>query len=319
MREAYFQGPTIDDVMRRVFESILSKGEHINPSKGGASELRGILIEITNPRARLSRTENRGKPFSCLGELCWYLARSDRLDFISYYIPDYERYANGDTIFGAYGPRFFNWHGLDQVKNVIELLARKKDSRQAVIQLFDAADLTEIHNDIPCTCTIQLILRNDRLHMFTSMRSNDAFLGMPHDIFAFTMLQEIVARSLSVDLGTYVHSVGSLHIYDHQLPLAKQYLEEGWQTTMSTMPQMPTGDPWPAIYTLVEAERALRLTGSLRDVPLAKLDPYWTDLIRLLQIFRSSKDGATRLIESLRDEMHSDIYRPFIQQRLSAL
>lgn len=314
--DAYFQGQTIDDVMRRVFQVILSDGEHISPSKGEATELRGVLLEITDPRARLSRTETRGKPFSCLGELCWYLAESNDLGFISYYLPDYDRYADGNTIFGAYGPRLFNWNGLDQVRNVTNLLKAKRDSRQAVIQLFDAGDIVEKHNDVPCTCALQFLLRSEKLQMFTCMRSNDAYLGMPHDIFSFTMLQEIVARSLSVELGTYKHAVGSLHIYDRDLEDAKQYLQEGWQSTTS-MPPMPEGDPWPAIKSLLEAESALRVAGSLAGMALAELDPYWEDLIRLLCVLRCSKDGKVDRIQTLRDEMCSDVYRPFIEQRLN--
>jgi len=314
--DAYFQGQTIDDVMRHVFEAILSDGQHITPSKGGATELKGVLLEITDPRARLSRTETRGKPFSCLGELCWYLAESNELGFISYYLPDYDRFADGETIFGAYGPRLLNWNGLDQVRNVTKVLKIKRDSRQAVIQLFDAGDIVEEHNDVPCTCTLQFLLRNEKLHMFTCMRSNDAYRGMPHDIFSFTMLQEIIARSLSVELGTYKHAVGSLHIYDDRLKDAKRYLQEGWQSTTS-MPPMPVGDPWAAIKSLLEAESALRVAGSLAGMAVAELDPYWEDLIRLLHILRCSKDGEVDRIKTLRDEMYSDVYRPFIEQRLS--
>lgn len=316
--DAYFQGKTIDDVMRQVFKAILSNGEHITPSKGEATELRGVLLEITDPRARLSRTETRGKPFSCLGELCWYLAESDDLGFIEYYLPDYHRFADGDTIFGAYGPRLFNWKGLDQMRNVTDLLKVKRDSRQAVIQLFDGGDIVEKHNDIPCTCTLQFLLRNEKLEMFTCMRSNDAYLGMPHDIFSFTMLQEIVARSLSVELGTYKHAVGSLHIYDDRRQNANRYLEEGWQSTTSPMPPMPDGDPWVAIKSLLKAESALRTVGSLAGIRLADLDPYWADLIRLLHILRCSKDEELDSIRTLRDEMHySDVYRPFIEQLLN--
>jgi thymidylate synthase len=37
--------------------------------------------------------------------------------------------------------------------------------------------------------------------MVTTMRSNDAYLGLPHDVFCFTMLQEIIARSLGREIG----------------------------------------------------------------------------------------------------------------------
>lgn len=193
----YFHGRNLDDVMRSVIEAIQSRGDRISPSKGPATELTGVLIEIDDPRARLSRTETRGKTFSCLGELCWYLSKDNTLDFISYYLREYEQFADDGLVFGGYGPRLFDWKGLNQFLLVTDLLKRKPDSRQAVLQLFDSADLEKEH-DIPCTCTLQFMIRRDRLHMVSHMRSNDAFFGLPHDVFSFTMLQEVMARSLSV-------------------------------------------------------------------------------------------------------------------------
>ena len=64
MTKAYLSEKTIDDVMRSVIEEIQAHGEQIYPTKGGtagAIELTGVLLEVTDPRARLSRTESRGK------------------------------------------------------------------------------------------------------------------------------------------------------------------------------------------------------------------------------------------------------------------
>src|SRR5207245_2696775 len=160
-------------------------------------------------------------------------------------------------------PSLFNGRGLNQLEKVTDVLRRKRDSRQAVIQLFDGYDIVEEHGDVPCTCTLQFMLRQDKLHMFTNMRSNDAFVGLPHDFFCFTMLQEIVARTLSTELGTYKHAVGSLHLYDVNIEAAQQFLDEGWQSTEAPMPPMPKGDPWPAIDLLLKAESSIRATGAL--------------------------------------------------------
>src|SRR6185437_13975806 len=160
MAEAYFLGPTLDDVMRDAINAIYADGDAISPSKGLALEIRGVLLEITNPRARLSRTESRGKLFSALGELCWYLAKTNELSFIEYYIQKYADSADGSEIFGGYGPRLFSWKGTDQVANIIDILTNKIDSRQAVIQLFDASDVVVEHRDIPCTCTLQFMGRD---------------------------------------------------------------------------------------------------------------------------------------------------------------
>jgi thymidylate synthase len=319
MAGPYFSAGTLDDLMRSVIEEILAHGRWIHPTKGAATELTGVLLEVTDPRARLSRTETRGKPYSCLGELCWYLAKTNDLGFISYYLPVYKKYADGDVIFGGYGPRLFDWKGQDQLANVTKLLKKKPESRQAVIQLFDPGDIVEEHNDVPCTCTLQVMIRHKRLHMFTNMRSNDAFWGLPHDIFSFTMLQEILARTLSVELVTYKHAVGSLHLYDPSIKAAQRFLDEGWQSTKMSMPAMPTGDPWPAIQTLLEVESALRLGSPFDWDRLDSLDPYWADLVRMLQVFRYRKDGNAKEIRVVRERMSSGVYRQFIDTRLSQL
>jgi thymidylate synthase len=311
----YLSGQTLDDVMRSVIEEILAQGSPIHPTKGPARELTGVLLEITDPRARLSRSETRGKPYSCLGELCWYLAKTNDLGFISYYIPAYKAFADGNEIFGGYGPRLFDWRGLNQLGNVTELLRRKRDSRQAVIQLFDAYDIVEEHRDTPCTCTLQFMIRSGRLHMFTSMRSNDAFLGLPHDVFCFTMLQEIMARTLLVEIGTYKHAVGSLHLYDKNTHAAQQFLDEGWQST-APMPPMPQGDPWPAIAFLLGAESAIRTRNAPDVRSLDDIEPYWADLIRLLQVFRFRKDNEPDKIRALRSKMSSNTYLVFVDKLL---
>src|SRR5579859_5692389 len=316
MPKADFRGRTVDDLMRRAIQAVQADGDLIHPSKGGhqgALELTGVLLELTNPRARLSRTETRGKPYSCLGELCWYLAGSNDLDFISHYIREYKSYADWDRIFGGYGPRLFNWAGLNQFANAAEILSKKRDSRQAVIQLFDRHDILVKRNDVPCTCFVQFMRRRDKLHMFTSMRSNDAYRGLPHDVFCFTMLQEIMARTIGADVGTYKHAVGSLHLYKKDLMMAQQFLEEGLQQTVGVaMPEMPAGDPWPSIGIMLKAESQIRMAGKVDDVILGTAAPYWADLIRLLMVFGCKKKKGWRKSSGFGGGVFSRVYYPFI-------
>jgi len=317
MAEAFLSEATLDDLMKVAIENILGGGVKIAPTEGAAIELSGVLLELTNPRARLSRTETRGKPFSCLGELCWYLAKRDDLQSIEYYIPQkYAERANDGRLLGAYGPRLFGVNGANQVGNIIDILKKKekRDSRQMVVQLFDANDLASKQKDVPCTCTLQFMIRADRLILVVHMRSNDAFLGLPHDIFCFTMLQEIIARTLDVEVGVYKHAVGSLHLYERDIDAAKDFLREGFQSTKPIMPTMPLGDPWPKVAVLLNAEEALR-NGRLVDQEAASpLEPYWRDLIRLLQVFRCKKDKDIATIKKLRGEISSDAYLPFVDK-----
>lgn len=319
----YVSADTLDDLLFKVYRRLLRKrgASDITPTKGPATEIYGALLQIKNPRARLSRTERKNTLFSCLGEFLWYLAASDKLDFIQYYIPGYDEFSDDDkTIYGAYGPRLFNLNGkINQIQNVIQTLKASPSSRRAVIQLFRGEDLADNiqsrREDLPCTCTLQFTIRNLQLNMMVTMRSNDAYLGLPHDVFAFTMLQELVARSLGVEVGPYKHAVGSLHLYAKHTKAIQDYLEEGVQERIP-MPPMPFGDPWSSVEKLLKAERAIR--GG-RSPSNAKLDPYWCDLVRLLEVFRYSRDSAKgeqrRKINEIKKQMDSSVYEAHILKR----
>jgi thymidylate synthase len=282
----YFEADTLDDLLMAVFPRLLEGQGMVNASRGNFTEIFGAMLVLNNPRARLSRSESKGKIFSALGELFWYLSKANSLEFIQYYLGVYtDESDDGLSVRSGYGERLFGHNGHDQIQNIINLLTEKSSSRRAVIQLFDASDLSDHYKSIPCTCTLQFIIRDGTLNMLTNMRSNDAYLGLPHDVFTFTMLQEIVARSVNVEVGIYKHCVGSLHLYEKDQQKAKTYLNEGWQSPIP-MESMPMGDPWDAIAVAcnIEAQTRLMEPINLTDVDLP---PYWADICRLLAACRA--------------------------------
>ncbi|HYK04812.1 MAG TPA: thymidylate synthase [Thermoanaerobaculia bacterium] len=316
MGERTFSAATLDDVMRYAIQALLQDGERVNATKGSNVELRAVRLEMTNPRARLSRTETRGKPFSCLGELCWYLAGTNNVKFIEYYIGKYRESDENGIVFGGYGPRLVASRAGNQIINVSNLLRAKPESRRACIQLFDATDIADDHKDVPCTCTLQLLVREGALHMIVYMRSNDVVWGLPHDVFCFTMFQEIIATSINVDLGTYTHIAGSLHLYDETREAAESFIAEGLQPTTIQMPPMPAGDPWPAIATLVELEEVIRTAGPHLAGDLSGLDVYWADIVRLLQIYKCVKLKDLKTLAELRTSVANATYHPYIESKL---
>lgn len=316
----YIRADSLDDLLAKVYRPLLGRGTSITPTKGPAREIYGVLLKLSSPRVRLSRTESRGILFSCLGELLWILAGSKALDFIEYYIPEYRKSSDdGVTVFGAYGTRMFGRRPNNQLDRVISSLRSKPDSRQAVVQLFDRNDTLKPHKDIPCTCTLQFAIRDKRLHMLTSMRSNDAWLGLPHDVFAFTMIQELVARALGIELGEYRHAVGSLHLYECDANKAMRYLDEGWQS-LRPMKPMPQGDPWPAVKKLLDFEKVVRTGDSDVPDPRESMEAYWADLATLLSIHKAFKTpGNSREIRRLKQRLHDDVYAMYINKRRGML
>lgn len=317
----YITAATLDDLLHSVFVKLLCRKGIVKASRGDNLEIPGVLLKLRNPRARLSHTERKGTVFSCLGELLWYLAGSRELRFMTYYLGDRYKENSDDkkTVYGAYGPRLYAMDGkYNQLDNVVRVLTEGPTSRRAVIQLFDAKDIQERPKEIPCTCTLQLLLRNHRLEMFASMRSNDAYLGLPHDVFAFTMIQELLARRLGVEPGAYRHFAASMHLYVRDREKARKYVDEGFQPTVNVaMPPMPFGDQGKAVLSVVAAEAKIR-TGRLRSEKKLGLHAYWADLIRLLLVFKARKIQDGRAVRALKGRMSTRLYDAYIIRQLRA-
>lgn len=123
------------------------------------------------------------------------------------------RFLDNGVFHGAYGVRV---HG--RVGEIVDLLRRDPESRQAVLTIFDSArDLGRERRDIPCTIAIQFLVRGGRLNMRVAMRSNDLWLGFPYDVVQFAAIQGAIAAALGIPMGTYTHSVGSFHLYEDDL------------------------------------------------------------------------------------------------------
>jgi len=221
-----YENENIDNLWLDTLSKILKQGSTIQSRIGLVKELLGYRATLTNlestfllnPRRKLS-------PKYAAAEVLWYLSGNDNIDMLLAYAPQYEKFAEDGIAFGAYGAR---WKRYNQLSLLIDLLREKRTSRQAVITMWQGSDLEASyvggHKDIPCTLSLQFLLRNDRLHLITTMRSNDAWLGLPYDIFAFTCLQRLIADALNVGYGTYVHQVGSIHLYEKNWGAAEESL-----------------------------------------------------------------------------------------------
>ncbi|MBD8125076.1 thymidylate synthase [Pantoea agglomerans] len=287
----FVEADGIDDLLKEVHAAIIKDGSKIKASKGDTIEILGASLVLTDPIKRVSRTESRSKIISCLGEFLWYLTGDNKLSFIERYISVYKEFAEDDgTIRGGYGPRIFNMHNVhNQLENIITQLSHKKTSRRALVQLFDASDLalksndSKEYKDIPCTISLQFLIRDDKLNLFVNMRSNDAFKGLTHDIFAFTMIQEFISKILNCGLGQYYHYVSSMHLYECDLPKVYALQREGFMNTASIMGEMPAINSLDLRFQILKVEESLR-SDKLFNIDNSELNDYWKDLMRLIKI-----------------------------------
>lgn len=116
-----------------------------------------------------------------------------------------------DLDYGAYGPRLSG-----ELQHCVTALRLDPTTRQAVATVWKPDDLVHV-GDRPCTVFMQFLIRDNKLELHVTMRSNDVWLGTPYDVFAFTQIQQTVAYALERQVGRYVHNATSLHLYDRDI------------------------------------------------------------------------------------------------------
>lgn len=129
---------------------------------------------------------------------------------ISHRMPEqFNRYKNDSLLRGAYGQRLYG-----QLTDVHDELLIDKQSRRAVVTIYDGhRDLADRSNDVPCTLSLQFLIRDNKLWTVANMRSSDAFLGLPYDVAQFTAVSKMLGASLNLDVAALTINCGSSHLY----------------------------------------------------------------------------------------------------------
>lgn len=161
-------------------------------------------------------------PFFHLAEALWMLNGRNDAKFLNRFVRDFgQRFAepNG-TVHGAYGFRWREHFGRDQLNEIIEILRRDPTSRQAVLGMWDVnCDLNRPElKDRPCNTQIYFRITARRLHMTVTCRSNDIIWGAyGANAVHFSILQEYLAARIGVNVGTYYQFSNNFHAYLDEL------------------------------------------------------------------------------------------------------
>ncbi|WP_424533811.1 thymidylate synthase [Sphaerisporangium viridialbum] len=268
----------------------MNGGQIVSPRGMATREVLNVNIRLTRPRARflLPSTARILNPAFAIAETVWILSGSND-PWIFDFNDRLRQYADDGVLRGAYGPRMRRWgEGIDQLARVIDILKADPDSRRALIQLYDPAQDAAGHRDVPCTLGFCFHLRKGRLHMSTTMRGQDVWVGLPYDLFFTTTLHELMAGWLDVELGDYHHHVGSLHLYERDVERAAA-LE-----TVPACPELPVLEtPWKGFDVLLEGVQAGKPTGH----------PGWDSAAEVLRSYRLWKSGDRTDAQNAADQI----------------
>ncbi len=229
----------------------------------------GVPFRIKNPRDRLPFVEARNFSLSFfVAETLWYMSGSNSTEWISKYASFWKDISDdGETANSAYGARIFRLHpriadgGLNQWNYVKSELTRDPDSRRAVVHIRTPDDSLHAVKDVPCTLALQFFIREGKLHLHVNMRSSDIILGIAYDVPAFTIMQEVLANELGVELGDYVHTSNSLHCYERDFKMLDAIADASDNF----------GRPMPALPRVFPIRDLMRIEGSIWAASEAKL------------------------------------------------
>lgn len=122
----------------------------------------------------------------------------------------------------------YGGQGIDQLKNVIDLLKNDPHSRRIVMSAWNPTDLDKMALP-PCHVMCQFYIdasdpRRPRLDCQLYQRSGDLFLGVPFNIASYAFLVHILAKITGYLPGKLTHILGDVHIYENHVEQVKQQL-----------------------------------------------------------------------------------------------
>ena len=221
---------TVNDALPDLARHVLN-GEELGSRKGErVLERLHQQITLAEPWDRYPRLGLRRASLPAqIAETMWILAGRNDVEWLSYYLPRAAEFSDdGETWRGGYGPRIRRYGDpmlperlhLDQLAAVVRELRESPTSRRAVIGIWDASMDARRENegpwkDVPCNDIISFQSRLGELHAHVFVRSNDLMWGWSGiNAFEWSVLQEVIAGILGIEVGTLTFSISSLHAYD---------------------------------------------------------------------------------------------------------
>ena len=231
----------VSDALYLAKQALEVNGREVETRNGPALEFTGpVMTTYTHSRERvLFYAERDANPYFHLMESFWMLAGRNDVAWISQFNGRINTYSDdGEHFHGAYGFRWRQWFGKDQLEDARFRLATYPNDRRTVVGMWDPWEDLQTHNDgkdYPCNTQIFFWVRNELLHMTVVNRSNDMIWGAyGANAVHMSVLLEYMAGMLELGVGTYYQFSNNLHAYkdvlaklDDMQPQYESYLTIG--------------------------------------------------------------------------------------------
>jgi thymidylate synthase len=167
---------------------------------------------------------------SIIHELLWFLQGDTNIKYLKDNgVSIWDDWADENGNLGpVYGYQWRNWPTpdgghVDQIKNLIDQIKSKPDSRRLIVSAWNVADVDKMALP-PCHCLFQFYVADGKLSCQLYQRSADVFLGVPFNIASYALLTMMVAQVCGLQAGEFIHTFGDAHLYSNHIEQAQLQL-----------------------------------------------------------------------------------------------
>ncbi|HEY8068268.1 MAG TPA: thymidylate synthase [Burkholderiales bacterium] len=163
-------------------------------------------------------------------ELLWFLRGDTNVKWLQERgVTIWDEWADENGELGpVYGYQWRHWRSpdggeIDQIRNVVESIRKKPDSRRHLVSAWNPADVDRMALP-PCHALFQFYVADGRLSCQMYQRSADLFLGVPFNIASYALLTLMMAQVTGLRPGEFVLTLGDAHLYLNHLEQAREQL-----------------------------------------------------------------------------------------------
>ena len=221
------------DLMQDVVDNGFDKGDRTGV---GTRSVFGRQIRFNLQEGFPLVTTKKVHLRSIIYELLWFLRGSTDNSWLQERkVSIWNEWAleNGD-LGPIYGKQWRSWQCpngevVDQIRDVIEQIRTKPNSRRLIVSAWNPAELPDEsigpQDNVregrmalaPCHCLFQFYVADGKLSCQLYQRSADLFLGVPFNIASYALLTHMIAQQCDLDVGEFVHTFGDCHLYQNHL------------------------------------------------------------------------------------------------------
>lgn len=237
-----------DDIYLNLIDQVIKEGVHqediesvravyADGEKATTKSIEGVSFKITPEMGvPILRSKFVGKKSALLElEWIWQEMSNDVSWLTDRGVSIWNEWRNGEGNLGtAYGYQMANkvrlrkmgngeWKHLNQSEFVLYELINNPSSRRIMTTLWDVSDLDSMTLE-PCVWSTHWTVHGGKLNLHVKQRSGDGALGVPFNIFQYSVLHAFVAKFVGIEKGTMYWNIDNFHVYERHIPTLQEQI-----------------------------------------------------------------------------------------------